>query len=465
MGNLSLVGPSNEGVVAKVESQRSINWFPVKPEREGERAHLRGRPGLLLHCTLPRTKFRGELEFDGRAFYVFGSRIYEVYEDGTYREWGRIASTEGKVTLAKLLNIIVIGDGSGYYALDLDAGTVEVITDAPRGRFCVFFNQRILYQGENGQVFYSELNDPTNIPGLNFFTAESLPDEIVAITTAEELIYLHGVDSTEPWYDSGDVDNPFARVSGGVVHSGCGFPDTALRLDNASWWVEKDRNGSGIVRRLQGATAIRVSTAAVERFLRTATHVSAFAYQEDGDTFYCLNTDQGSWALNLKDQQWHERAWLNRNTGEQERHRPEGHLYALGVHLVADYESGNIYKQSLEYHSDNGQEIRRTRVSPHSNTDGKQIIIDELFLEFATGVGLDGSGQGTDPQVMLRTSKDGTSFGRERWAPMGKIGEFKRRVRFHRLGKGTDWLLEISVSDPVVSALMGGDVKARVGSR
>lgn len=465
MGNLTLVGPSNPGIAAKVDSQRSVNWYPVKPEREGEKVHLRGRPGLDLLVTLPRTKHRGVLEFDGRFFVVTGSRIYELYEDGTYTEWGRIGSVEGSVTLALLLNVIVIGDGSRYYALDLDARTVEEIVDAPRGRFCVFFNQRILYQGENGQVFYSELNDPTNIPGLNFFTAESLPDEIVAITTAEEMIYLHGEDSTEAWYDSGDLDNPFARISGGVSYSGCAWPDTAMRLDNSAFWVERDRNGTGIVRRMNGATPMRVSTAAVERFLKTASNVSAFAYQEEGHTFYCLNADEGSWALDLKENEWHERAWLNRNTGEQERHRPQHHAFAFGRNVVTDYANGNVYFQSLDYHSDNGQEIRRTRVSAHQNTDGRQIVIDELYLDFATGVGLDGTGQGTNPRVMLRTSKDGTSFGRERHADLGKIGQFKNRVRFHRLGKGTDWLLEISVSDPVLSVLMGGDVVARVGSR
>jgi hypothetical protein len=465
MGNLALVGPSNQGVVTKAESQRSINWFPVKPEREGERPHLRGRPGLSLHCTLPKSPHRGTLEFDDRAFTVTGSSIYEIYEDGTYREWGTIASVEGAVTMALLLQTIVIGDGSGYYALDLEAGTVSAITAAPKGRFCVFFDQRILYQGENGQVFYSELNDPTNIPGLNFFTAESLPDEIVAITTAEELILLHGSDSTEPWYDSGDADNPFQRVSGGVLHSGCAFPDTALRLDNSSWWVEKDRDGAGIVRRTQGATPIRISTAAVERFLRTATNVAAHTYQEDGIAWYILNADEGTWAYDLKDQEWSERSWLNPNTGEEERARPQHHAFAFGVHLVTDYTSGKIYKQSLDYHSDAGDEIKRTRVSQHTGGNGKQIIIDELYLDFATGVGIDGTGQGSDPQVMLWVSKDGVGFGYERRASLGKIGEYKRRVRFHRLGKGTDWLFEISVSDPVIAVLMGGDVVARVGAR
>lgn len=465
MGNLSLVGPSN-AVLTKVDSQRSINWYPVKPEAPNARPYLRSRPGLDLLLTLPKTRHRGRLEMNGRVFCVTGSSIYEIYEGGTSHEWGHIASVEGKVTMAFLLQTIVIGDGSGYYALDLSAGTVDFITDAPKGRFCVFKDQRILYQGENGQVFYSELNDPTNIPGLNFFTAESLPDEIVAITTSEDLILLHGDDSTEPWYDAGDADNPYQRVQGGVMYSGCAWPDTALRLDNSSWWVEKDKDGAGIVRRTSGATPMRVSTSPVEAALKGAEEVSAYSYQEDGHSFYCVNIDNiPSWVFDLKEQLWHERAWLNEDAGAQERQRSEMHVFAFGANIVFDWQNGNVYKQSLNYLSDDGHEIRRTRVSPHSNTDGKQIIVDELFLDFATGVGLDGTGQGTDPVVMLKVSKDGATYGNERSAPLGKIGQYRNRVRFHRMGLGTDWLFEISVSDPVVTALMSGDVKARVGRR
>jgi hypothetical protein len=208
-----------------------------------------------------------------------------------------------------------------------------------------------------------------------------------------------------------------------------------------------------------------VSTSAIERFTKTATNLSAHSYQEEGHTFFVLNADQGTRAFDLKTQEWHERAWLNRNTGEQERARPEHHAYALGSHIVTDYDTGVVYRQSLEYLSDAGQEIRRTRVTAHPNQDGRQTIIDELYLEFATGVGIDGSGQGSDPQVMVRVSKDGASFGRERTASLGKIGDYRRRVRFHRFGLGTDWLFEISVSDPVVTALMDGDVVARPGRR
>jgi hypothetical protein len=462
---IPIVGPSGQGEVAKLGQQRSVNWFPIKPEREGDSWTLRGRPGLSLLCSVPRGPIRGWHVHNDRLFAVAAGRIYEIYANGTYRNWGKINSARGRVVMASLLDVIVIGDGAGYYALDLAAGTVAAIADAPRGRFCVSFDQRILYQGENGQVFYSELNDPTNIDGLNFFTAESLPDTVEAMVPTEDQLWLIGADSAEVWYDSGDADNPFQRIGGGVIYSGTSHPYTALRADNAVWWVDNDKDGGGIVRRSNGFTLVRVSTSAVERFTRSATNLSAFTYQEDGSTFYCLNADEGSWAYDLKTGEWHERAWLNRNTGDQERHRPEFHAWCYGKHLVADYATTKVYEQSLAYHSDAGQEIRRTRVTQRFGMNGRSVVLSELWLDFATAVGLDGTGQGTDPLVMLRVSGDGVSFGSELTAPLGAIGEYATQVRFFDLGLGRDWVLEISVSDPVFAGLMGGEVVYKVGRR
>jgi hypothetical protein len=454
-----LIGPSQTGPLAQIAPQRSVNWYVVKPEREGDPWMLRGTPGLALLGTLPRTPIRGWHIHAGRLFAVAGARVYEVYSDGTYREWGKIASVRGRVGMASLLNVIVIGDGAGYYALDLTADTLTAITDAPRGRFPVFFNQRILFQGENGQTFYSELNDPTNIPGANFFTAESLPDEIVNITTTEDQIWLHGSDSTEAWYDSGDVDNPFARIPGGVIYSGCGHALTALRLDNSIWWVEADKDGAGIVRRSQGFTALRVSTSAVERFIASSEAVTAYSYQEEGHTFYCLNSEAGSWAFDLKTQEWHERAWLNRETGVQERQRQEFHAFVYGAHYVGDYESGKVYRMGLDLLSDAGQEVKRVRTSGQLNGQGSFMTVGELRIDFATGVGLDGSGQGTDPKVMVRAAPDGVAYDLERTEPLGAIGAFDAQVRFFDFGIGRKWVFEVSVSDPVVSAMMGATAR------
>ncbi len=289
------------------------------------------------------------------------------------------------------------------------------------------------------------------------------------MTTTEDQIILHGSDSTEFWYDSGDVDNPFQRIPGGVSYSGCQHPFTALRLENAIWMVGRNKEGAGMVLRANGFNFERVSTSAVERWTRVAGELSALSYQEDGHTFLCLNsienTQLPSWCLDLKTNEWHERAWLNPETGVQERQRPEFHAYCYSKHFAFDYATADIYEQSLDYRSDDGAEIRRTRLTQRLGFAGRSIVIDELWLDFATGVGIDGLGQGTDPLVMLRVSGDGVSFGSEITCRLGAIGEYDTQVRFFGLGLGRDWVFEISVSDPVITGLMGGEIVARVGRR
>lgn len=480
---ISVVGPSSQAERSKAGAQRSVNWFPVKPERDGDEWFLRGRPGLLELCELARTPIRGLHVHEYSLFSVAGGRIYSVTVDGTIFDWSALVpgatlpTTTGRVVMASLGTVLIIGDGTGFYALDTGLQTFSLIAGAPRGTFCLTFNLRVLYQEFNtGKVWYSELNDPTNIEGLNFFTAESLPDAIVAMTATEDQVWLHGENGTEVWFDSGDADNPFQRISGGVMYSGCAHPHTALRLDNSIWWVETDKDGAHIVRRSNGFTPQRVSTSAVERFIAQAAPggLSAYSYQEDGHIFYCLNAMslntggtgvQSTWCFDLQTQEWHERAWLNRSTGDQQRHRVEFHAFVYGRHVVGDYENGKLYFQSLDYHSDDGQEIRRSRIMKRFNDGGRNLIVDELWLDFATGVGLDGAGQGTDPLVMLRCAPEGGGFGSEVTCPLGAIGEYDQQVRFHGLGVGRDWLFEVSVSDPVFTALMGAEVKYRVGRR
>jgi hypothetical protein len=456
---------TNTGAVPQLAPQRYINWYPVKPEREGDPWTARGTPGLLSLDTLDRDEQRGWHNHKNRLFVVAGARIYEVYSDGTSRDWGTISTVRGRVVMASLLNVIVIGDGSGYYALDLDAGTVSTITDAPRGLFCVFFNQRILFQGENGQVYYSELNDPTDIPGLNFFSAEALPDEIVAITTTEDRIGLHGDDSTEWWFDSGDADNPFQRIPGGVVYIGCQHPHTALRLDNTVWMVGRDKEGADIVWRSQGTDFARVSTAAVERFLSQSETVTAYSYQEEGKAWLVLNSELGTRACDVATLDWHERAWLNPLTGSQDRQRQEFCTYVYGAHYAGDWEVGLIYKMGLEYRDDAGDAIRRSLVTGQVAANGRFLSIGELWLDFATGVGLDGSGQGVDPEVMLRAAPEGVQFGVERKESLGAIGEYDAQVRFFDFGTGRKWVFEIAVSDPVFTGIKGAFVRASIGGR
>lgn len=64
--------------------------------------------------------------------------------------------------------------------------------------------------------------------------------------------------------------------------------------------------------------------------------------------------------------------------------------------------------------------------------------------------------------MMLRISKNGgLTFHVERISSFGKIGEFGRRAIWRRLGRGRDFVFEISVTDPVKVSLTGAYAKVK----
>ena len=76
-----------------------------------------------------------------------------------------------------------------------------------------------------------------------------------------------------------------------------------------------------------------------------------------------------------------------------------------------------------------------------------------------TGVGL-ATGQGSDPQAVLRYSTDGGhSWSNEIPAPIGKVGEYDTRVIWHRLGRARDFTFEVTVTDPVKTVFVNGFIK------
>ena len=69
---------------------------------------------------------------------------------------------------------------------------------------------------------------------------------------------------------------------------------------------------------------------------------------------------------------------------------------------------------------------------------------------------IDGSGQGSDPEMMVRFSEDGgRTWGNQRIAGMGKLGNYGTRVRLTRCGMFRERSVRIAVSDPVKAVVVG----------
>jgi hypothetical protein len=109
-----------------------------------------------------------------------------------------------------------------------------------------------------------------------------------------------------------------------------------------------------------------------------------------------------------------------------------------------------------------GELIRRLRIPPALwLSQGRRLFVSRFQLLLEPGLGT-GSGQGENPQVMLRTSTDLKNWSNTLTANAGAQGQFTTRTYWTRLASATRvWVPEIVVSDPIQWRLVGAMVEGR----
>jgi hypothetical protein len=294
-----------------------------------------------------------------------------------------------------------------------------------------------------------------------------MPDNMVSLFFDHREVWLFGTQSVEVWYNAGDTPFPLARIQGAVNEIGCAATFSVAKMDNSLFWLGSDARGQGVVFRANGYTGQRISTHAVEYAIQSYGTISdaiAFTYQQDGHAFYVLSfpTAQKTWVFDVATAAWHERAGFA--NGEFIRHRANCQTFFNNEVVVGDFQTGKIYAYDLDVFADDTlpqKWLRSWRALPQGQNNLKRTAQHALQLDCESGVGLV-TGQGSDPQVMLRWSDDGGhTWSNEHWAGIGKMGEYGFRAFWRRLGmtnKLRDRVYEVSGTDPVKIAIMGAEL-------
>ena len=314
----------------------------------------------------------------------------------------------------------------------------------------------------------SDLLSPITDP-LSFASKDGSPDDLVSIIVDRREVYLLGEMSSEVWINSGAVPFPFTRIPGTSTQQGIAAQYSMSRMGNSFAYVSKNNRGEAMIVRMNGYFPERISTHAVETTLvnQNVSNAIAWTYQLEGHevyvvTFPSIGTNGLTWAYDNTTGLWHK--WLYRNNqNEYERHRGNCCAFFNQQVLVGDYENGKIYQLSRNFYTDDGQPIRRIRRAPHITSDLQRQYFHELQIQFQPGVGLS-TGQGEDPQAMLRWSNDGGStWSNEYWTTIGKQGKYLNRAIWRRLGFSRDKVFEVSISDPVKAVIVSANLKAEAG--
>lgn len=470
------IGPSYTLQSVNADCQRCVNLYPEMDElgtgKEKEVASLVGTPGLKLLATVGAGPIRGTytVSSTGVLYVVSGNTLYSVDQLWNTTSLGTLITSSGPVNFADNGIQVVLVDGNFGYYVTISTAVFAQITDPNfLGATHVTFQDGYFIFNEPGtQEFYLSGLDAITFDALDVGSKEGLPDDIVGLISNQRNLYLFGSLSTEIFYDSGDTF-PFVRVQGAFIPIGCMAPYSIASLQDSVYWVGEDAQGRGIVYRTQGYQAQRVSTHAIEHALESIgvsslSAARAWTYQQGGHGFYCLSFPGGqtTWVFDTVTNLWHERAYLN--LGGLTRHRAECHAFAYSTNVVGDYQNGNIYSLDPSTYADNGAPIQRVRAAPHLTDELIRLFYSHFQLDMETGVGIDGSGQGINPQAVLQWSDDGGhSWSNEKWANIGAIGKTKARVLWRRLGASRDRVYRVTITDPVKVTLLGADLGVEEG--
>lgn len=450
---------------------RMVNLYPeIVPEGGKEAAFLQRAPGLRLLTTVGTGPIRGLNSFNGNLYVVSGESLYKV--DSTYvvTLLGTVSGSSAPVSMANNGTQLFVACNGPSYVYNSLTNVFGAITDVdfPGALTVSYLDGYFVFIEPNSQkVWVTALNDPTSIDPLDFASAEGDPDGLISSIVDHSEVWLFGTNSVEVWYNSGNVDFPLQRIQGAFNEIGCAATFSVAKLDNSLFWLGQDARGQGIIYRANGYTGQRVSTHAVEWQIQQYEDISdavAYTYQQDGHSFYVLNfpSANATWVYDVATQAWHERAgWIN---GSFVRHRGNCQTFFNQTVTVGDYQNGNIYAFDMEVYADYDRVqkwFRTWRALPTGQNDFHRTAQHSLQLDCETGTGLV-TGQGSDPQVMLRWSDDGGhTWSNEHWAPMGAIGQYARRVFWRRLGmtiKLRDRVYEASGTDPVKLTIIGANL-------
>ena len=461
---------------ANVSSQIRTNLYvEVRNEKDKTSMALFRTAGLGAFTSVGASPPRGLYDINNLIYLVAGNTLYEVNNAGVSTMRGTLNTSSGRVDMFDNGSQILIVDGTNGYIYTIATTTLAQIVSGnfPNGATTAAFQAGFFLVDDpahNGRFYKSASYDGTTWAALDFATAESNPDPLVRVFVNQSVVHLLGTQTTEFWSNTGALDFPYAPVQGTAIEWGLGAKWSVAKLGGLVTYLATNTEGQLQIIRLSGYQPTVISSPEMDNEINNYsvnTDATAFSYKFNGHEFYQINfgTVGKSWLYDLTtSQQAGVPVWSKLTSGTSGgRHLGEMSINFINQDIVADYSTGNLYKFQSGTFTDNSVTTPWKLTSKHVYKDNAMLSLGRLWVDFETGVGLS-TGQGSNPQVSLRYSKDGGhSWSSEVWRTIGAIGKYLTRVYWNRLGRARDWLFELSGSDPVKIVIMNAGLDLKVG--
>ena len=458
-----------------ISAQECTNWYPNIVQASGlSQETLFGTPGAN------QLKTTGIIAQINRGSHAKNSIPYFVNGNGLYI-FGRVVAADGTETFSTTLlgtiegsggvsmadngtQLMILVPGGKGYIYDEDAGTPFLeITDADfiangAPQYCVFIDGYFAVTTDSRKWAISALNDGMSWNALDFSSAESDPDIIVAPIVFRNHIFITGSETTEAFQNAPNgAGFPFVR-SNIFMSKGCFAPLTLISAHNTFMMIGGGVNESPAVWEFTGASFQKISTTAIDNILsglspEAIAAAFSFTYGDKGAYFVGFTADDYTFVYDVITQRWHQRK--STIGGKQLRWRVNSLVTAYGRVLVGDSQDGRIGELDSNVYTEYGDNIQRViATQPFANL-GNSVRVPSIELTIESGVG---NSDRPDPMISMDVSRDGKTFTYERSRSMGKIGEYNRRAIWFKNGRFPRFtVFRFKFSDPVKPVIIKGE--------
>lgn len=435
-----------------ISAQRMVNAYLETPPKAKEVPPVVASFGIRSLSTVGNGPMRGGCVVNGVPFVVSGSSLFRISPNGSGTELGTVGGSAYVDMTGDTDEILCVTGGNAYR---YNGSSVELVSDAdfPGAQWVEYLDGYAIVGPGDGTVHINETpHDFSAWNALDFSSAEGAPDDILGGIVDHRQLFLGGRESIEIWENTGNADFPLERSPGGFIELGLGSTFGFAKNSNTVFFYASD----GTFRMLSGYDPQRISTHAVEQAIEGYADKTCYTltWMESGHAMVAFCFAEGTWVYDLSTQLWHER-----HSYGLTRWRPIFVLRAFGSWLVGDYATNRLGVLDPNNFAEWGDVLRWSVTSPSVRIPRHM----RLELKFETGVGLV-SGQGSDPQAMLRFSDDGgRHWSNEHWRPLGAQGATEVIVAWNRLGMAGedgngDRVYEVSVTDPVRRTLVEANI-------
>jgi hypothetical protein len=448
-----------------ISHQECTNWFVNIVQSGGlSQRTLFGTPGITKIATtgddLYTERNRGSWVKNGIPYFVNGETLYKLeraISSGAEVFQATALGTvvgENRVSMASndtQLMILVPGSTARGYIYNEDAGTpFQQITDADFDangvpQIVVFVDGYFACTTDTKKWIVSALNDGLSWNALDFGTAESDPDAVVAPVVLNNQVYITGTETTEGNQNVPSGSGfPFQR-NNIFLDKGCFAPFSIIKTNQRFFMIGGGKNESPSIWEFTGNNYAKISTTAIDNVLKgyTDEEVStafAWSYAQKGAFFVGFTFPDRSFVYDMMATAlsnrpiWHERKSVIESATSKKltQWRVASMVTAYGKVLVGDLFDGRIGELDPDEYGEYGEDIIRPVSFQPFSAGGNPIRIPILELTMESGVG---NADVPDPKISLAISRDAKTFKYERVRKIGEIGKYQQRIFWRKNGR------------------------------